>query len=235
MSVHVVAARRPRPLAVRMPGRRFRNRADAGVRLAAILGDVMGPDDLVLGLPRGGVIVAASAAAALQAKLDVYVVRKIGSSVSPEFAIGAIAEDGPPLLDRARSINCGSSLRSSKTRFGPSDEEIARQVDIFRGTAHAIAQRAEQSLLVDDGIATGATVRAAVVGVRTHEPSKIVVAAPVASQGSIQEPRCGSRRSPRPRVPVRLLRRGPVLRQLRSGHGRGVLRRPCECDRERPR
>ena len=128
---------------------------------------------------------AASAAAALHAKLDVYVVRKIGSSVSPEFAIGAIAEDGPPLLDQSTIDQLRIEPSFIEDAVRTQREEIARQVDIFRGR-RTLSLRGRTAVLIDDGIATGATVRAAVLGVRTHEPSKIVVAAPVASQGSIR-------------------------------------------------
>jgi putative phosphoribosyl transferase len=172
-------------MAVRMPRRRFRDRADAGVRLAAILGDDVAPDALLLGLPRGGVIVAGSAAATLHVKLEVYVVRKIGSSVSPEFAIGAIAEDGAPLLDQSTIDQLRIEPSFIEDAVRTQREEIARQVDIFRG-GRPLSLRGRTAILIDDGIATGATVRAAVLGVRTHEPSKIVVAAPVASQGSIR-------------------------------------------------
>jgi len=172
-------------LGVRMLGQRFRDRSDAGVRLAAILQNVVDRDALLLGLPRGGVIVAAAAAEALHSQMDVYVVRKIGSSISPEFAIGAVAEDGPPLLDQRAIDQLRIDRSFIEDAVRTQRQEIARQVAEFRRGRQLPEIQGRTAVLVDDGIATGATVRAAVIGVRTHQPSKIVVAAPVASRGAV--------------------------------------------------
>jgi predicted phosphoribosyltransferase len=154
--------------------------------LATILRDVADPDAVLLGLPRGGVIVAAAAAAAVQVRLDVYVVRKIGSSISAEFAIGAVAEDGPPLLDQRTIDQLRIDRSFIEDAVRAQRQEIVRQVATFRSGRPLTSLQGRTAILVDDGIATGATVRAAVIGVRAHQPSKVVVAAPVASQASVK-------------------------------------------------
>jgi putative phosphoribosyl transferase len=164
----------------------FRDWSDAGTRLAGILADALGPNPIFLGLPRGGVTVAAAVARALRANLEVYVVRKIGSSISPEFAIGAVAEDGPPVLDQHTIDQLRIEQSFIEDAVRAQRQEIARQVRTFRGDRPLTSLASRTAFLVDDGIATGATVRAAVVGVRLHGPSKVVVAVPVASQMSVR-------------------------------------------------
>jgi predicted phosphoribosyltransferase len=172
-------------LGVRIVSQRFHDRSDAGVRLATALQTVVDPNALLLALPRGGVIVAAAAAEFLHSQMDVYVVRKIGSSISAEFAIGAVAEDGPPLLDQRTIDQLRIDRSFIEDAVRTQRQEIARQVDEFRSGRSLPLIQGRTAVLVDDGIATGATVRAAVLGIRTHQPAKIVVAAPVASQGAV--------------------------------------------------
>ena len=167
--------------------RRFVDRRDAGRALAEALGPYLGdqPEDLlVLGLPRGGVVVAVEVAAALHAPLDVLVVRKLGLPWQPELAMGAIAAVG----DVVETVRTAAVLAAA--RVGPEtfDEvhaeelaELRRREVAYRGGRPAAPVPGRQVVLVDDGLATGSTMRAAVTAVRRREPARIVVAVPVGS------------------------------------------------------
>ena len=150
----------------RRPGL-FRDRRDAGERLAQLLvscGD--GSDLLVLGIPRGGVPVAARVAGALGAPLDVIIVRKLGVPGSEEMAMGAIASGGVRLLD----VEVVRELRIARAAIDAvlarETVELARRERAFRGGRPAIAATGRTVILVDDGLATGSTMRAAVTAVR---------------------------------------------------------------------
>jgi predicted phosphoribosyltransferase len=158
---------------------RFEDRRDAGRRLAERLRGFRGQDVVVLGLPRGGVPVASEIARALGAPLDVLVARKLGAPFQPELGVGAIAEGGVEFLD-------GRSL--AMLRLRPEDladvvsrerEELARRVALYRDDREAIDLRGRTVILVDDGLATGVTARAALRSVRLREPALCVLAAPV--------------------------------------------------------
>jgi predicted phosphoribosyltransferase len=160
---------------------RFRDRRDAGVALAARLGQYAGRDDaLVLGLPRGGVPVAAEVARALGAPLDVFVVRKIGVPGSEELAMGAVASGGVRVVNDAVL----DQLRIPESVFLEAAErevlELARREALYRGVQSGIDPRGRMTIIVDDGIATGSTMLAAVAAVRAREPAAVVVAVPVA-------------------------------------------------------
>ena len=158
----------------------FSSRLDAGKRLALHLSEKGIKPAVVVGLPRGGVIVAAELARNLRLPLDVLVVRKLGHPQSREFAVGALAEGGVVLLHE-------EALRESEVDRGKLDaviaEETARLVAYqARFESHARVLQAGQSiLLVDDGLATGATMEAAVMSARKQGASNVAVAVPVAS------------------------------------------------------
>ena len=158
----------------------FRDRADAGERLGAALGALRSADPVVLGLPRGGVPVAARVASALGAPLDVIVVRKLGAPMQPELAVGAIGEDG------VRVVNDDVMRLTGTTAAELARVEERERMVLDRRVAGVRAARPRESLdgrtalIVDDGIATGATMRAAVQVARAHGARRVVVAAPVA-------------------------------------------------------
>jgi len=159
----------------------FRDRREAGQELAQELSDYAGRDDMVvLGLPRGGVPVAFEVAKALKAPLDVFVVRKLGVPQNPELAMGAIASGGVRVMNEDV---VGSMAVSEETIERVEDEErekLEKREEIYRGARPGVALGGKTVLLVDDGLATGATMRAAVSALRKHEPETIVVAVPTA-------------------------------------------------------
>jgi putative phosphoribosyl transferase len=164
--------------------RRFADRRAAGRRLGERLaGTVAGPL-VVLGLPRGGVVVAAEVAAALGAPLDVVVVRKLGVPGQPELAMGAIAAIG----EAVETVRVDSVLAAAGVGAAAFDEvrrrellELRRREAAYRGDRPAVEVTGRSVVLVDDGLATGATMRAAVVAVRRQFPQGLVVAVPVGS------------------------------------------------------
>jgi putative phosphoribosyl transferase len=167
--------------------RRFADRRDAGRALAEALAAEVGehPEGtVVLGLPRGGVVVAAEVAGALRAPLDVLVVRKLGLPWQPELAMGAIAAVGD-VVETVRTEAVLAATRVAPETFdevrGEELAELRRRETAYRGDRPAVAVTGRQVVLVDDGLATGSTMRAAVLAVRRQQPARIVVAVPVGS------------------------------------------------------
>lgn len=166
---------------------RFLNREDAGRQLARILTEYKRDNPLVLGLPRGGVPVAAAVAAGLEAPLDVWVVRKVGAPAFPELGLGAVAEGGIVYLNPDVIAQTGASDIEIRDIVREQSAEVARRVRMFRGDRPAPALAGRTIILIDDGIATGGTVRAAVQALRVARPKKIVLAVPVAATQSLDE------------------------------------------------
>ena len=171
------------PAAPKLP---FRDRDEAGRALAAALAATLLPrpaatEALVLALPRGGVPVARHVAEAFGLPLDLLLVRKLGVPGQPEFAMGAIASGGLRVLNDEvlRMLDIGPDAVETVARAEAA--ELARRESLYRGNAPAPAIAGRTVILVDDGLATGATMRAAVRALRTQAPARIVVAVPVAS------------------------------------------------------
>ncbi|MCX8049399.1 MAG: phosphoribosyltransferase [Methylohalobius sp.] len=159
----------------------FADRTEAGQRLAEALSRYAGRRDLlVLALPRGGVPVAFEVAERLGAELDVIVVRKLGVPYQEELAMGAIASGGAKVLNQDVIASIGLSEDEIETVAQREAQELARRERIFRGERPFPQVKGRTVILVDDGLATGATMRAAVAALRQLEPSAIVVAVPVA-------------------------------------------------------
>jgi putative phosphoribosyl transferase len=163
----------------------FASRQNAGYRLGIHLQEQGVFVDIAAGLPRGGVIVAAEVARVLHCPLDVLVVRKIGHPLHREFAVGALAEEGVVLLDEA-SIEMKTSIREQLNRVIEEERLRFREYEnrFHSGESHDFTNKAV--LLVDDGLATGATTEAAVLSARKQGAHKIIVAAPVASTGAVR-------------------------------------------------
>ena len=171
-----------------MVGERFRGRREAGRLLAGKLSTYANrPDVLVLALPRGGVPVAAEVARALGTPLDVFVVRKLGVPGHEEFAFGAIATGGVRVLneDVVRALQIPDRVIDAVA--AREQEELARRERVYRGDRPPLDVRGRTVILVDDGLATGATMQAAIRALRQQQPARIVVAVPTASLETCDE------------------------------------------------
>lgn len=173
---------------IRRTSRPFRNREHAGRVLAERLnGYVNRSDVIVLALPRGGVPVAAQVALALRAPLDVFVVRKLGTPGHEEVAMGAIASGGVRVLNDGvvRMLNLTHSQIDRIAAVA--QRELERREHLYRGNRPLPDLRDQVVILVDDGLATGSTMRAAAQAIRQHRPSKVVVAVPIAAAETCRE------------------------------------------------
>ena len=168
--------------------KRFRDRVDAGRALAADLSAYAGRGDvLVLALPRGGVPVGFEVAQALGAPLDVYIVRKLGVPGHEELAMGAIASGGVRVLNEGVVQSLGIPDSMIDAVAAREQAEMERREREYRGGRPAPDVRGRTVILVDDGLATGATMRAAAQALRQQGPARVVVAVPVAAEESCRE------------------------------------------------
>jgi putative phosphoribosyl transferase len=158
----------------------FVDRADAGRRLSQRLHHLQGSDVVVLGLPRGGVRVAAEVAAALDAPLDVIVVRKLGVPSQPELAMGALGEGGVRILLPEVIRRAGVTPEALAAVERQERAELQRRAQRFRGDRPRIPLAGRSALVVDDGIATGSTARAACAVVRAQGAARVILAVPLA-------------------------------------------------------
>jgi len=166
----------------------YRDRSEAGQVLASKLAHHADqPDVIVLALPRGGVPVAAEVAHALHAPLDVFLVRKLGLPSHPELAMGAIASGGVRVLndDVVRALQVPDDVIESVA--AAEGEELKRRERLYRGDRPPLDVAGKTAVLVDDGLATGASMRAAVAALRQMGPERIVVAVPVGSAETCAE------------------------------------------------
>jgi putative phosphoribosyl transferase len=167
------------------PGTVFRDRAEAGRLLAARLAHLRGTDPVVLALPRGGVAVAAEVADALGAPLDVALVRKLGVPYQPELAFGAIGEGGVRVLNEEVRHAAGVSEDDLEAVERRERRELVRQAAVFRRGRPAVPLAGRTVVLVDDGIATGSTARAACEIARARGAARTVLATPVAPSATL--------------------------------------------------
>jgi putative phosphoribosyl transferase len=166
----------------------FADRREAGRELASRLGRYLGREDVVvLGLPRGGVPVAYEIATALGAPLDVFLVRKLGVPGHAELAMGAIASGGVRVLNTDVIRWYGLPESAIDRVAAEEQEELARREREYRREQAPLDLRGRTVVLVDDGLATGSTMKAAVKAVRTLEPARIVVAVPVGASDTCRE------------------------------------------------
>lgn len=164
----------------------FRDRREAGRELARLLSGYAGRDDIVvLALPRGGVPVASEIARALDAPLDVFLVRKLGVPGHEELAMGAIASGGAQVLDSevVRAYRISEQEVNRVTAI--ERRELDRRERVYRGGRPPLALRGRTAILVDDGLATGSSMRAALAALRPLEPARTVVAVPVAPRSTV--------------------------------------------------
>ncbi len=165
----------------------FRDRHDAGRQLGAELATTRLTDPVILGLPRGGVPVAFQVARVLDAPLDVLVVRKLGHPEQPELGLGALGEGGVQVLNDALIGECGISTRRLQHVVQVERTELQRRSQRYRGEREAIPVAGRTAVLVDDGLATGSTARAAIEVARRRGAAEVVLAVPVAPDSTVAE------------------------------------------------
>lgn len=165
----------------------FEDRREAGRALAQELASFKGQDNvIVLGIPRGGVVVAHEVAEALDLPLDVYITRKIGAPRNPELAIGAVASDGTLILDHQLANRLGVPQDYIDRESERQTQEIKRRTSEYRGELPDLELKGKVVILADDGVATGATTLATIQAIRAQEPAKLVLAVPVGPRDTIQ-------------------------------------------------
>lgn len=162
----------------------FKDRFDAGRKLAANLLKLKHREAVVLALPRGGVPVAFEVARRLEAPLDVFLVRKLGVPIQPELAFGAIASGGVQILNNETIRDAGVAPAEVAGVLRTEHAELERRERLYRGGSEQIPIEGKTAILVDDGLATGASMLAAVAAARLQKPEKIVVAVPVCAPES---------------------------------------------------
>jgi putative phosphoribosyl transferase len=166
----------------------FRNRQEAGLKVALLLGEYANREDvIVLGVPRGGVPIAFEVATTLNLPLDVFVLRKLGVPGHEELAFGAIASGGVRVLDKEiiQAVGLSNLVIDFVTRA--ESAELARREQVYRGGRPPVDVQGKTVILVDDGIATGASLRAGVRALRKMQPKAIVIAAPVAPRATVNQ------------------------------------------------
>lgn len=164
----------------------FKDRLEAGKKLAERLVELDVQDPIVLALPRGGVPVGFEVAKKLKSPLDVLVVRKLGSPTQPEFGIGAIAPENTAIYDDEAIRNLGIPEEEIRHIEEVERRELQRRIKIYRGKEMMPDLKGKTVILVDDGLATGVTARAAIKYILSRLPDKLIVAMPVCALDSAQ-------------------------------------------------
>ncbi len=163
----------------------FKDRHDAGKQLAALLQEYKGKKDVtVIGLPRGGVVTASEVTKELGLPLDIVVPRKIGAPGHEEFAMGALCEEGDAILDQDTIDYLDVPEAYLDAKIAEEKKEAQRRLKLYRGDRPPLDLKGKTAILVDDGIATGSTMRAAIASARRKGAAKVVVAVPVTARDS---------------------------------------------------
>lgn len=166
----------------------FQNRVEAGKKLARKLLNLKGTENLiVLSIPRGGIVIGKELAKALNCLLEVIVTKKIGAPGNPELAIGAVGAVGEPVINEELAVQVGAKKDYIKNQVARVKKEIIRSEKKFRGDKPKLNLKDKTVILTDDGVATGATMEAAVEIARQQGPKKIIVAIPVIARDSLKK------------------------------------------------
>lgn len=165
----------------------FKNRNDAGRQLAKELFRFVDVNPIILALPRGGIPIGYEIAKLCHAPLDVLVVRKVGLPDRPEFGVGAIAEGNVQLFDERTLKRLGISPSDLKGVINAETKELNRRVQTYREKSEPPSVKGRTVILIDDGLATGVTARAAIEAIKKLHPKKIVFASPICAYDSTQE------------------------------------------------
>ena len=165
----------------------FQDRREAGKALAKSLVSFKGrPGLIVLGIPRGGVVIGHEIAQELGAPLDVYITRKIGAPHNPELAIGAVASDGTLVIDHQLVRRLGATQDYVDAESDRQRREIERRLAEYRGEGPAPQLADKVVILADDGVATGATTLVTIQAIRSQQPAELILAVPVGPRDSIE-------------------------------------------------
>lgn len=167
-------------------GDRFRDRRHAGQALAAELDHLRGMDVVVLGVPRGGIIVAREVAQALGAELDIVLAHKLRTPGHPELAMGSVAENGQVFLNEQVVAMIGAREEHIEQERKVQESELDRRARSIRAVRHKVPLQGRTVVVTDDGVATGATTQAALWAIRQEEPSRLVAAIPVGSEETVR-------------------------------------------------
>ena len=165
----------------------FNDRVEAGKQLSTALADFKGKNAIVLAIPRGGVVVGFEIASKLELPLDVIIPRKVGAPNNPELAIGAVAEDGTIILDNSLVAYLGVPKSFIQEESHRQREEIKRRLKVYRPNEPSPNVKGLDVILVDDGIATGSTMKAALASVKNQGAKTVTVAVPVGPPSTIEE------------------------------------------------
>ncbi|MEW6102192.1 MAG: phosphoribosyltransferase family protein [Candidatus Omnitrophota bacterium] len=165
----------------------FRNRKEAGSLLARELRELKEKEALILGIPRGGVVIAAELAKFLNADLDILLSRKIGAPSNPELAIGAVTEDGKVFLNDVLAFQVNVDMGYIEKQKSRQLNEINNRLKIYRKAHQKVNVRAREVVVTDDGIATGATMQAALMALRQEKPAGLTAAIPVCAKESAKK------------------------------------------------
>ena len=159
----------------------FKNRTDAGKKLADLMKEYQGTDTLVLAIPRGGLIVGIEIARSLKLKIDLIIPRKIGAPFNPEMAVGAVTQDKTIILNKILLDRLGLREEDLKEQITQEVKEIDRRMRLYRKSNHYPDYKQKNIILVDDGIATGYTIFASINSInKIFNPNNIILAVPVA-------------------------------------------------------
>ena len=172
----------------------FKDREEAGKELARALVEFRGRNVIILGMPRGGVVVAREVAESLGAPLDIVVTRKIGAPGQPEFALGAITQEGDVIVDSGAAESVGATAEYLQEEARRKKSEVKERMRSLRGDMPYPGLEGKTVIIVDDGMATGNSMRAAVQSVRKRGPKEVVVAVPVAPREAVAELSMGGTR-----------------------------------------
>jgi predicted phosphoribosyltransferase len=167
-------------------GEPFRDRIEAGRLLAAELKEYSGKKAVVLGIPRGGVIIAEQIAKEISADMDIVLTHKLGAPYNCELAVGAVCEDGTHFVNESIAGYVGADRKYIEQEKKHQINEISRKVGLYRPVLARMPLKDRIVIITDDGVATGATMQAAIWAIRKEEPAKIVLAVPVGPPDSIK-------------------------------------------------
>lgn len=166
--------------------RPFADRREAAAQLSERLGEYRSRLPVILGIPRGGIVIADTISTRLQADMDVVLTRKLGAPGNPELAIGAISEHGEILIDRRIAGSVGADESYIERQKDEQLAEIQRRRDQYRAVLSAVPLQGRTAIIVDDGVATGATMRASIWAARAEGATEVVVAVPVGAPDAIE-------------------------------------------------